>query len=61
MGKRIVAIDQGTTQTTVLFLSEKLEILAKASVEFPQLFPATGWVEHNPEAIWKKAIFTSIR
>jgi glycerol kinase len=53
MGKRIVAIDQGTTQTTVLVLSEQLEIQAKASVEFPQLFPAAGWVEHNPQAIWK--------
>ncbi|MCP4199396.1 MAG: glycerol kinase GlpK [Proteobacteria bacterium] len=53
MGKHIIAIDQGTTQTTVLVLSEQLEIQAKASVEFPQVFPATGWVEHNPEAIWK--------
>ncbi len=53
MGKHIVAIDQGTTQTTVLVLSDQLEILAKESVEFPQVFPATGWVEHDPEAIWK--------
>jgi glycerol kinase len=52
MGKHILAIDQGTTQTTVLVLTEKLEIRASQSREFPQIYPHQGWVEHDPEAIW---------
>ncbi len=52
MGRHILAIDQGTTQTTVLVLSEELEILASQSREFPQIYPHQGWVEHDPEAIW---------
>ncbi|MDX9999692.1 MAG: glycerol kinase GlpK [Polyangia bacterium] len=52
MAKNLVAIDQGTTQTTVLVLSDELQILARASREFPQIYPRHGWVEHDPEAIW---------
>lgn len=52
MAKHLVAIDQGTTQTTALILGEDLEILARASREFPQIYPQHGWVEHDPEAIW---------
>ncbi len=52
MAKHIVAIDQGTTQTTVLVLSDQLEIVGRDSREFPQIYPEQGWVEHDPEAIW---------
>lgn len=52
MAKHLIAIDQGTTQTTVLVLGEDLEILGRASREFPQIYPQHGWVEHDPEAIW---------
>ncbi len=52
MGQYILAIDQGTTQTTVIIVSESLELKAKVSREFPQIFPKSGWVEHDPEAIW---------
>ena len=50
--KHLCAIDQGTTQTTVMILSDQLEILAKVSREFPQVYPEPGWVEHDPENIW---------
>ena len=48
----VLAIDQGTTGTTVLVLDSKLEVAGKASSEFPQIFPKPGWVEHDAKDIW---------
>ena len=53
MSRHILAIDQGTTGTTVLVLDERLRVLAKVNKEFPQIYPRPGWVEHNPEDIWE--------
>ncbi|MCO4772699.1 MAG: glycerol kinase GlpK [Deltaproteobacteria bacterium] len=53
MSRFILAIDQGTTGTTVLVLDERLSVLAKVNKEFPQIYPRPGWVEHNPEDIWE--------
>lgn len=50
---KILAIDQGTTSTTVLVLGPDLGVRGRASVELPQHFPASGWVEHDLDAIWK--------
>ena len=50
--RTVVAIDQGTTGSTVMVLDDKLAVLAKVNREFPQLYPRPGWVEHDPEAIW---------
>lgn len=52
MGKHIVAIDQGTTGTTVLVLDESTSVRARVTRELPQIYPRPGWVEHDPEAIW---------
>ncbi len=52
MARYILAIDQGTTGTTVLVLDESLSVLSKVNKEFPQIYPRPGWVEHNPEDIW---------
>ena len=52
MTRHILAIDQGTTGTTVLVLDERLRVLAKVNKEFPQIYPRPGWVEHDPEDIW---------
>ncbi len=52
MARYILAIDQGTTGTTVLVLDEALSVLSKVNKEFPQIYPRPGWVEHNPEDIW---------
>ena len=52
MSRIILAIDQGTTGTTVLLLTSDLTILTKVNREFPQIYPQPGWVEHDPEAIW---------
>lgn len=53
MRKYILAIDQGTTGTTVLILDKKINIKAKVNQEFTQHYPQPGWVEHDPEEIWK--------
>jgi glycerol kinase len=52
MADLLMAIDQGTTGTTVLVLDPTLRILGRVNTEFPQIFPRPGWVEHAPEAIW---------
>ncbi|MBT9555001.1 MAG: glycerol kinase GlpK [Myxococcales bacterium] len=52
MGTYVLAIDQGTTGTTVVILNRALEVKAKGYREFPQIFPKPGWVEHDPDAIW---------
>lgn len=51
--KYILAIDQGTTGTTVLAVDPQLRVRAKATREFRQIFPKPGWVEHEASAIWE--------
>ena len=50
--RHVIAIDQGTTGSTVLVLDERLEVRGRGYREFPQIYPQPGWVEHDPEAIW---------
>ena len=49
----LLAIDQGTTGTTVVLIDEKGQICHKAYQEFKQHFPKPGWVEHDLDDIWK--------
>ncbi len=51
--KLILAIDQGTTGTTALLIDQQLRIVGKVNREFAQIYPQPGWVEHNPEDIWR--------
>jgi len=48
----IVAIDQGTTGSTVLVLDHAGSIRGRAYSEFTQYYPKAGWVEHDPEEVW---------
>ncbi len=48
----LLAIDQGTTGTTVIVLDEDLNTKASVNREFPQIYPQPGWVEHRPADIW---------
>ena len=52
----VLAIDQGTTSSRAIVFDEALEIVATAQQEFPQGFPAPGFVEHDPEAIWNSVL-----
>lgn len=49
----ILALDQGTTQTTAIIFNKKGEIASRASKEFKQYYPKPGWVEHDAQEIWK--------
>jgi len=50
--RHVIAIDQGTTGTTVLVLDEQLAVRGRGYQEFRQIYPKPGWVEHDPEDIW---------
>jgi glycerol kinase len=50
--RHVIAIDQGTTGTTVLVLDEQLAVRGRGYKEFRQIYPKPGWVEHDPEDIW---------
>ena len=58
MASNVMAIDQGTTGTTVVVLDAALNVLGKANREFEQHYPRPGWVEHNPEQIWRSTTDT---
>ena len=51
--KAILAIDQGTTSTRAIAFSVQGKKLYSSQLEFKQYFPKNGWVEHDPEEIWK--------
>src|SRR5678810_121315 len=50
--RHVIAIDQGTTGTTVFILDEDLRLRGRGYREFRQIYPQPGWVEHDPEDIW---------
>ena len=52
MSAFVLAIDQGTTGTTVLLLDQAGQAVGRAYSEFKQIYPRPGWVEHDPEEIW---------
>ena len=52
MKKYIMAIDQGTTSSRAIIFNKNAEIIASSQKEFPQIFPKSGWVEHDANAIW---------
>lgn len=49
----ILGIDQGTTSTRAVLLNERGRLLGSFSSSVPQHFPQPGWVEHDPDDIWK--------
>jgi glycerol kinase len=55
--KYILAIDQGTTGSRAFVFDKRGRIVSSAYREFPQIYPAAGWVEHNPDDIWQSVEF----
>lgn len=49
----VLAIDQGTTSTRAMLFDGVLKVAGVAQQEFPQHFPHSGWVEHDPEDLWR--------
>src|SRR5262245_2461696 len=54
----LIAIDQGTTSTRAIVFDARLAPVATAQQELMQLYPAPGWVEHDPEEIWRGVVAT---
>ncbi len=56
MHKYIMALDQGTTSSRAILFDKAGAIVSVAQKEFTQIFPAPGWVEHDPAEIWSSQI-----
>ncbi len=55
----ILAIDQGTTSSRAIVFDAALKVRAVAQEEFPQHYPASGWVEHDPSDLWSTVAGTA--
>jgi glycerol kinase len=55
----ILAIDQGTTSSRAIVFDASLRVVAGAQEEFPQHYPASGWVEHDPADLWSTVAGTA--
>lgn len=52
----LFVIDQGTTSTRVALLNSAGQVIAQHQIELRQYYPKPGWVEHDPEEIWKAVL-----
>lgn len=59
MERLVLALDQGTTSSRAIVFSHDGGVRAVAQREFPQILPAPGEVEHDPEAIWESQLCTA--
>ena len=55
---QILAIDQGTTSTRAILFGADMTVQATAQEEFAQHYPRSGWVEHDPEDLWRTTLAT---
>ncbi len=58
MSRCVLAIDQGTTSSRAMLFDARANVVGAAGQEFPQHFPKSGWVEHDPEDIWSTVVST---
>lgn len=54
----LLALDQGTTSSRSILFDHQGNIVAQAQQEFPQYYPKSGWVEHDPLEIWRSQYHT---
>jgi len=54
----VLAIDQGTSSSRSVLFDRQGDVVASAQREFPQHYPASGWVEHDPEELWQSVTDT---
>ncbi|MCC5992279.1 MAG: glycerol kinase, partial [Rhodobacteraceae bacterium] len=55
----ILALDQGTTSSRGIMFDAGMNIAAIAQEEFPQHYPRSGWVEHDPSDLWATTAATA--
>lgn len=56
MSEYIMAIDQGTTGTTVMIFNRRGGLVSSGYKEIRQYYPNPGWVEHDPDEIWQTTL-----
>ncbi len=56
--KYILSIDQGTTSSRAILFDAKMNLHLKSQIEFDQIYPKSGWVEHSGDDIWSTTIAT---
>ena len=59
MNGYVMAIDQGTSSTKAMIIDEGGRLVASSHATFAQSFPRPGWVEHDPEEIWRSVVETT--
>ncbi|SIT60023.1 glycerol kinase [Mesorhizobium prunaredense] len=55
----ILAIDQGTTSSRAILFDGDMKVMGSGQEEFTQHYPASGWVEHDPDEIWSSVVATA--
>jgi len=56
----ILALDQGTTSSRAIIFDAQANVIAAGQKEYTQIFPRSGWVEHDPLEIWETQIATAL-
>ncbi len=59
MTGNILAIDLGTTSTRCMVFGAGMDVVSRAQTEFPQLYKQPGWVEQDPEDLWRTTLSTA--
>src|SRR5262245_3758615 len=59
MAAYVLAIDQGTTSSRAVLFAKDFKVASLAQQEFTQHYPRSGWVEHDPEEIWRTVVATA--
>lgn len=59
MASFILAIDQGTSSSRAIAFDQTMAIAQSSQQEFRQIYPNSGWVEHDPEEIWDSVVATA--
>ncbi|SER11014.1 glycerol kinase [Faunimonas pinastri] len=58
MSGYVLAIDQGTTSSRAIVFDDRFRVVGLGQEEFRQHLPRSGWVEHDPEEIWRTTLST---
>jgi len=53
MNRFVLSLDQGTTSSRAVLFDQNCRAVRAAKLEFTQIFPRSGWVEHDPHEIWE--------
>ena len=53
MKEYVLSLDQGTTSSRAIVFNKAGEIVSVGQFPYDQIYPQSGWVEHDPEVIWE--------